>query len=253
MHFLDRFIYRNAKTKAAATRGTSIMQPLSGSQAADLLIKSRDGGRLQAPLNSDAFWKKNVADVAADEVFFHSYFNRANKGKPTKKKQVQPAASDESEAEDMAEDEIWNALVSSKPEVEGPDDDDDISLGDLESAYSGSDVEMPEEGDGDVEIADFPDEDEDEAGGALAGNDDMDGDDMLDLESGDDALLGDDDDVPSDLESAEADQQTDDKKKEGKTDKKGGEKKKRKLKHLPTFASAEDYAKMLDDEPDEEY
>jgi len=254
MHFLDRFIYRGAKTKAVATRGSSIMQPLSGSSAADMLITSRDGGRVQAPLNSEAFWKKNIDDVAADEVFFHSYFNQTNKTKP-KTKKAQKAAADDSEQEDMEEDEIWNALVNSKPEIEGDEfeDDDDISLGDLESAYDGSDVDMPE-GDEGVEIADFPGDEEDEGADEDTAENDMEGDDMFDLDDDEDAMLGDDDDVPSDLENAG--EESEDEEAEAKDAKKGKKEsanKKRKLKHLPTFASADDYAKMLNDEPDEVY
>jgi len=251
MHFLDRFIYRNAKSKGAPTRGASIMQPLSGSNAADLLIKSRDDGRNKTPLNSEAFWKKNVADVAADEVFFHSYFNQTNKSRPSKKKQQKTTEVDESDEEEMEEDAIWQALVKSKPEVDGPDDDDDISLGDLESAYDGSDVD--DEGDAGVKIADFPDEEE---GGVdvEVENEELDGDDMLDLESGDEGMLGDDDDVPYDFAALDGITRNEDEQDEDdEKDKKGGNKKRRKLKQLPTFASAEDYAKMLDDEPDEEY
>lgn len=234
MHFLDRFVYRNAKTKQSGMRGQSIMQPLSGSNAADLLIKNREDGRQRLPVNSDAFWKKNVDDVAPDEVFFHNYFNKTNKGKVSKKNAQKKAKDDEESGEESGEDEIWKALVDSNNDIEGPGSDDDLDMDDLEEAYSDS------EDDGGVEIAEFPDDYED----AELDEDGVDMDDGFeDLESGDDAMLDDDDDLPSDFEGFGAEAVEEDSKDTEDGDKK---KKKRKLKHLPTFASADDYAAMLD-------
>jgi len=254
MHFLDRFIYRNAKTKPSSTRGSSIMQPLSGSNAADLLVKTRGDRRDLMPLNSDAFWRKDVSQIPADEVFFHSYFNQTNKQKPSSKKQAKQQAADESEQEDLEEDEIWKALVDSKPDIEGEDDEDDLSVGDLEDAYSDSDggaddddLELADNGG--VEIADFP-EDDDEGQDLDGDNDAADEDEMPDLESGDDALLDDEDELPPGFRGFDEEEEKPAEGGDAGADD-GKRKKKRKLKHLPTFASAEDYAKMLADEPDE--
>ncbi|KAF2152920.1 CBF-domain-containing protein [Myriangium duriaei CBS 260.36] len=262
IHFLDRFIYRNARTKQAATRGSSIMQPLSGGGAADLLIKAGEGTKAMAPVNAASFWTKDIKDVPVDQVFFHNYFNQTTKGKTAAaKKKAKKADADGSEDDDSGEDEIWKALVDSRPEVEGLDDDDDISMGDLESAYGDSDdgdaeVDADMDGDGGVEIADFPDEEDEETGGA-----ELDGqasDEELDFED-DDALLDDDADLPSDIDISAFDDEEEEaepkatKAKGGKDkDDKGG-RKRRKLKHLPTFASVEDYAQLLADEPDENY
>lgn len=288
MHFLDRFVYRNAKsTKSSSSggsvggaRGSSIMQPMSGSTGADVLVKNRDDGRHRAPLNNEAFWRKDVADVAPDEVFFHSYFARANKaaagGKAAsaaqKKREKQKARRHGSEdgsadEDDEEEEEIWKALVDSKPDIEGSDDDDDLSMGDLDEAYGDgselggdSDEEVSNHGDvdGGVEIADFPDEEEDEDEEPVRqrdADDDLDG--MPDLESGDeDAMLGDDDEIPfgfADMDGFGLDEDKEDDAEDKAGAKKSAAKKKRKLKHLPTFASADDYAKMLDAEEDEVY
>lgn len=263
MHFLDRFVYRNAKTKASTgIRGSSIMQPMSGSAAADLLIKERNGASAKMPLNSEQFWRKRVGDVAPEEVFFHSYFNQANRTKPKKveKKAAKEADDEDEEDEEAGEDEIWQALVDSKPDIEGPQSDDDLDMSDLESAYDRSD----DDADGGVEIADFPDEEFDAdafaaADGMGAADEDEDvelDDDLPELESGDeDAMFGDDDDLPSDFEN-EMEAQAAEKEKEAedaedeKTKKKN---KKRKLKHLPTFASVEDYEKLLGADDDEGY
>ncbi|GAM87708.1 hypothetical protein ANO11243_057350 [Dothideomycetidae sp. 11243] len=261
IHFLDRFIYRNARTKQAGTRGASIMQPLSGSGAADMLIKSGDGGRAALPVNSEGFWNKDAKDVPVDQVFFHSYFNRTNKSKSAAaKKKAKKAAAEGSDDDDeeSGEEEIWKALVDSRPEIEGPDDDDDdISMGDLESAYSDSDIEGNEDDagmDGGVEIADFPSDEEDDAEAAAAALDNSD-DEAIDFDD-DDAMLDDDADLPSDIDlsalDGEEEEVSQSKPKGGKEGGKGG-RKRRKLKHLPTFASVDDYAQLLANEPDEEY
>ncbi|KAF2722769.1 CBF-domain-containing protein [Polychaeton citri CBS 116435] len=237
MHFLDRFVYRNAKAKPATTHGASIMQPLAGSNAADLLVKPGEGaGRAGVPVNSEAFWQKKVEDVAPEEVFFHSYFNQAGAKKKASDKKKREKNDDEDGSD---EDEIWEALVNSRPDIEGPeDDDDDLSMGDLESAYSDSSDEQSEGG---IDLG--GDEGED---GVNIEEDDMDIPELDDEDE--DALLGSDDDIPD----LEVEQEVDEQDKEGKTarnKKKRSEKKK--LKSLPTFASADDYAKMLDDEPDD--
>ncbi|PNS19741.1 hypothetical protein CAC42_7708 [Sphaceloma murrayae] len=252
MHFLDRFIYRNAKSKQTAPRGTSIMQPLIGSAAADLLIKSGNGATTIEPINTESFWNKNIKDVPADQVFFHSYFSQANKGKgSTKKKKAKSSAGEGSDAEDSGEEEIWKALVDSRPEIEA-DDDDDLSMGDLED-YSGSEIgveglDSDQEGDEGVEIADFPDDMEEEVE-ALGGSD-QEASDGGDFNFDDaDALMDDDDEVALDLSDIPGQEGGED---TGKEDSKEGKRKKRrKLKHLPTFASVDDYAKLLADEPDD--
>ena len=105
---------------------------------------------------------------------------------------------------------------------------------DLEEGYS----------DSEVEIAEFPEDDMDDAD--VEGGVELDEDDFAGLESGDDAMLDDDDDLPSDFEGIGADEDEEEEVKDKKTDEDGKKKKKRKLKHLPTFASADDYAAMLD-------
>ncbi|KAK4547439.1 hypothetical protein LTR36_001095 [Oleoguttula mirabilis] len=246
MHFLDRFVYRNAKSKQAGAHGASIMQPMAGSNAADLLVKPGEGGaRAGAPVNSEAFWQKKVEDVAADEVFFHSYFNQSGGKKRSKvsdKKQKKRAGDDDEEGSDEeGEEEIWQAIAQSRPDVEGADEDDDLSMGDLESLYSASEDDGSEPG---LDLGGGDDEDEDGVAGAMD-FDEMDG--LPELDSGDDALLGSDDEVPFDLDDDEAEAEP--QKEMSASKKKRTERKK--LKALPVFASAEDYAKLLADEPDD--
>ncbi|PYH44443.1 RNA-binding ribosome biosynthesis protein MAK21 [Aspergillus saccharolyticus JOP 1030-1] len=256
-HFLDRFVYRTPKA-AATTRGASIMQPLAGSDAKDRLVAAvKTGPQLQ--LNSEAFWKKKAEDVAAEDVFFHEYFNRVGKGQEKdqarKKKAANAAGAEDEDGEiSEAESEIWKALVDSRPELEaGLSDDDDLDLDDLESAYDQSDDDEAG-GDDEVEInldSDEEMEDIDEVPAptkktkkAKAEAEPSDDEDAFDMDvSDEEAFIDSDEELPSDVE-LDAHLPTASKEKDEK-DKDSGRKKRRKLKHLPTFASVEDYAALL--------
>ena len=247
MHFLDRFVYRNAKTKERASHGSSIMQPMAGSASrADMLVRPGQEAGVGANVNSEAFWNKKLEDVKAEDVFFHAYFNQAgNKKRRAPKKEAKADVQDEDDS-DAGEDEIWEAIAKSKPEVEGPDEDDDLSLGDLESGYS-------DDGGSEAGIDLGGGAEDREAGIDLGGEGDADTDDedmegMPELESDEgDAMFDDDAEVPFDIEDEAEEPATDDKAARNKNKRK----EKKKLKALPTFASAEDYAKLLADEPDD--
>ena len=73
-NFLDRFVYRNAKSAAGGPRGTSIMQPLAGGESRGVFLSSKTANHAQRPVNTDAFWHKKVEDVAVDEVIFPQVF-----------------------------------------------------------------------------------------------------------------------------------------------------------------------------------
>ncbi|THC96349.1 hypothetical protein EYZ11_004164 [Aspergillus tanneri] len=250
-HFLDRFVYRTPKA-SAATRGSSIMQPLAGSDAKDRLVSA--GSHAQnLPLNSEAFWQKKSEDVAAEDVFFHEYFSRVgkDKDKARKKKSRDPVDQDEEDVEGLsdAESEIWKALVDSRPELDTGASDDDLDLDDLESAYDkDEDEESHDEG---VIFNDESDEevDEDEAAAEQpvkskskskkAEEETFDEDDDFDMDvSDEEAFVGSDEELPSDMELEGGVERPKD---DGRSDRK----KRRKLKHLPTFASADDYAALL--------
>ncbi|KXT13780.1 hypothetical protein AC579_6595 [Pseudocercospora musae] len=241
MHFLDRFVYRNPKTKQDKTHGASIMQPLVGSNAADLLVKPGEAVTRKAPLNSESFWAKKLEDIAADEVFFHSYFNAAgNKKRKGEEKRGKTSQEAVDSGSDAGEDEIWQAIANSRPEVEGPDSDDDLSMADLESAYSksdGSESGIDLGGDGDEPVED-----------SFAEMDGMDGSDMEDIPGFDDedAMLASDDEVPVGLPEERLEV----------LDKTARNKKKRqerkRLRDMPVFASADDYARLLGDDEGED-
>jgi ribosome biogenesis protein MAK21 len=239
MNFLDKFSFRNAKTKSQAVHGTSIMQPMSGtSKAADYLITARDGDRTHDPVNSEQFWRKKVDDVRVDEVFFHTYFEKAGRAKQADKKAKKKNKKADSDDE-SGEDEIWQALVKSRPDVEGDGGDDegfsDIDMEDMMSDDEDGGVGMDEG----VEL-NLGSDDDDEAGGVeIADHDEDDDFENFDLDD-EDGFMDDDDEVPVDMDMGDD--------ADGDDDKGDKKKKKRKLKHLPTFASAEDYAKLIGDD-----
>jgi ribosome biogenesis protein MAK21 len=228
--FLDRFVYRNAKASAGGLRGSSIMQPLAGGESSGVLVANRATAQAHQPVNSEAFWRKKAEDVAVDEVFFHKY-------KPAK------AAGDGSDDEDENEDEIWQALVDSRPEVEGPSDDEsDLEMLDLDDSgdegSEGSDAMWEDDDEVDVEGTD-----EEEQG--------SEGDEEPSPFLDEDELDEGEDEDEDDLFNKEL--ETNQKKPEAKVDgTETGRAKKKKMKSLPMFASVDDYADMMGGDEDED-
>jgi ribosome biogenesis protein MAK21 len=221
IHFLDRFAYRNAKIGTSNLRGSSIMQPLAGGDGADLLVSSASHGQL--PVNSEKFWSKKSMDVPAEDAFFHQYFSSLGKNKQDKKtsKKMRKGGDDDDGSENE-ESEIWKAMMESAPDLEGADESDQgLEMSDLESDFEESLEEAPVD-------------------------DEMDSQDM--------AFLSDEASVSSDHEklflAAEQNNSTTIIS-EGTSEAPRAQR--RKLKHLPTFASASDYAKMVDDDRGEDF
>lgn len=248
IHFLDRFVYRNAKAAAAGLRGSSIMQPLAGGDSQGVLVSNRTSQHGSEPVNSESFWRKNAEDVAVDEVFFHRYFSQLGRGKESsgkKKKSLQNSAAMNSGNEGSEnEDEIWQALVESRPEVEGhSEDDSDLEMLDLDeseddsSGTAGVDLESDRDEDARFEAFDG-DSSEDPDGGS---------DNASFGEESDDAAVSDMDELFN--KELEGDHRAE----AGSEEKNNSRAKRRKLRGLPTFASAEEYAEMLEDNEDEDF
>lgn len=236
IHFLDRFIYKNAKLSETRPRGASIMQPMVSDHTHNVLITPTVGGTQRMPVTSDEFKSKQDKDVAAEDVFFHKYF--ANLGKDGKVKTEKKKAEYDAELVSDDEDAVWDAMMKSAPDLEGIDEsDDDLSMSDLESAVD-SDDEQPDGAEGAA--------DESEDGG-------------VDVEEGifdesepemDD--VDDDEDMPDFAELDSDDQASDDEVQKPAVPAAKSKKQGKKLKGLPTFASIDDYAAMLDDDEGED-
>ena len=238
IHFLDRFVYRNPKKPSSKFRGSSIMQPLESSDTSSLLLSAASMHRPKAPVNCEAYWNAK-GDVDADEVFFHRYFNTLGKGKSKKEKKAEKKRKDaEDSGSEAEEEEIWKALVESQPDVEMEGSDSDLGFDGLDD----------DEGLGDVSSVAGDDH---EQGATAEGIDEDDDAVEFDFDEGDDdALLGSEDEIEVDMDKAFEEEVA------ISTHEKGEEpeprnKRRKRLKNLPTFASVEDYSKLLDQEEDE--
>ena len=218
-NFLDHFVKQNPKKSHAGPRGSSYMQPLTSGDQRTLFVPVGDRADGTA-FTSENFWRKGAEKVDPSEAFFHKYYSmRAKRKEGTgnkKKKKLDRKHGSDSESEEADEEEIWKALVDSRPELE--QDDEDADMDDLESAM---------EDDEDQQII----EDEGEDGEGELGLDE----DMEDV-------LGEDDEVPESEDAAALATPAE------LLDKGAKRRKKQKFRHLPTFALAEDYADMLEDD-----
>ncbi len=285
-HFLDRFVYRNAKQKPT-TKGSSIMQPLGGSHTGSLLVKSTNKINPEIPVNTEDWLNKKVEDVRPDEKFFHQYFTTKEKD-PSKLNNGEIPDEEFEDESDLDDEEVWNALVQSQPEIEGGEESDieDFSdldaddFSDLEDDDDEVDGEEPEQGDDDADSSDFElqaigdsDDEEDEgeedeevqgeiedgfAAGPQFSDDEADEDDNeAELFKGDsEDEIASDEDFESEEEEQEEKPKPKSKKRSLQEDTSAGKKtkksKKSRFSDLPVFASADDYAQYLDSD-DEDY
>ncbi|KAI1269194.1 CBF-domain-containing protein [Xylariaceae sp. FL1019] len=212
--FLDKFVYKNAKTTDHG-KGASIMQPIAASSQGSILVSNKASFKDAADsVNTATFWNKKSEDVALEDVFFHKYF--AQVGKPgqaereKKQKKKKDVEDDDEGDEEQNEDEIWDALVNSRPEIQ-EDSDDDAGLNDMMSLDES-----------DQEFRKAMDEDEE---------DDFNLDESEDDESEDEEEAEEDEQVVGEKEKKPVSERT---------------KRKKAIKALPLFASADDYAEMME-------
>ncbi|KAG7133293.1 Ribosome biogenesis protein NOC1 like [Verticillium longisporum] len=229
IRFLDKFVYRNPKA-TEANRGVSIMQPLQGSSDASNIYLGKKHGASTTPINHPNFWNKKIEQVAADDVFFHHYFEHTGKqSKPQAPSRVEPLGDSDNEDED----EIWKALTASHPD--GPVDESDGSDLDLDGFDDDSD---DAQGASDL----FADESLSEGDDEIEGESDIDTDD--DDVNGGVEMLGPVSQASDEDNNADVD--ASDKKRESET----RSARRKRLKSLPMFASVDDYAEMLGEEED---
>lgn len=212
IRFLDKFVYRNAK--ATDARGASIMQPLKAAKdIGDIWLGSGRTSSSTTQVNSAAFWNKKAEDVAAEDVFFHNYFQHVAKEPKESSKKAQGAGEDDDG--DAEEDEIWKALVNAQPDID--EDGSDAGFDDLD------DLDMASDGD---------------SSPALSLDGDDGDDDDVSVEFGDDSDEEEDSDEEDGLVAPDVPDEDDEK-----VDKRKARRKM--LKGLPTFASVDDYAELL--------
>lgn len=269
--FLDKFVYRNPK-KTLQPKGASIMQPAAVNDTTGNVIRNR--GPRTAPesnVNTEAFWRKKVEDVPVDQLFFHKFFSTKLARKEAAKKETKKRKGDEedftmsdaelpSDAEEVAdedepagsdaeEDEIWKVMQASMPDA-----GDDMGISD-DSSDEGEDVDYSSDEDDAAQGAEVgEDDDEEEDDEDDEDEDESDGDDFPDLDEDEDDLIPLDEMPNIELGGSDSEEE------EEEEDPTAGAKRKRreerkerrkKRREMPAFASAEDYAALIDGEPDE--
>jgi ribosome biogenesis protein MAK21 len=283
-HFLDRFVYRNAKQKPI-TKGSSIMQPLGGVHTGSLLVKATNKINGEIPANTEDWLSKKAEDIKPDEKFFHQYF--ISKEKDPSKLNENIKEDDFNEESDLDDEEVWDAVLKSQPELEGGlesdiDDFSDLDAGDFSDVEDNDEVDLEDAGnalDVEAEIDDDEDVGSDFEIQAIGLSDEESGEEEEEEEENDDeeeVHVGDDDsDIEDDQfagfsesedeeanlfkgdseDEIESDEEaevelTSSKKRALKEDAEAKPSKKKsrksKFKELPTFASADDYAQYLD-------
>ena len=217
-HFLDRFVYKNAKQKETF-KGSSIMQPLAR-QSDSLLVKATNMKPGELPANTVDWLSKKTSEIRPDEKFFYDYFVHN-----THKSKINKNGEQNENGENFDDDDVWNALVQLQPEIERADSDSDIGLDPNDFS----------------DMSDFDDEDLDEGSDADDGEFGSDSDTEMFQAKDDDEIDSDGETKDSDLEIGS--------KRVGAAEKRKN--KRKKILELPTFASIDDYAQYLgsDDEP----
>ncbi|OHW95513.1 cbf mak21 family protein [Colletotrichum incanum] len=232
IRFLDKFVYRSPKL-AETARGASIMQPVRNPDSGSIWLAKRTGSAAAAPINTPTFWNKKVEQVAAEDIFFHEYFKQAGKKNETGKKEATPSVPMGDKPEDDAEqeDEIWKALTASHPDGPIDSDESDLDLDGFDDSDDESDGGVIFSDGSDAELSDGAEVDEDVEG--FEGEED-----------------GDDDEMNKGEESPELTALPEETEETSEKSKRAGRSSKRKLKDLPMFASADDYAELLAQEED---
>jgi ribosome biogenesis protein MAK21 len=242
IHFLDRFVYKNPKLASVNLRGSSIMQPMASSNAQSALISST-ATLPSLAVNTDRFRNQSDDQISAEDVFFHQYFTSLGREKTMVKTSAGAAGSDDGSIGNEDEDAVWKAMMDSAPDLEGvADSDQDLSMSDLESDFDEAMEDSQDEADsiGDADVND------DEIGGVPIFDHESEGE-MGELGSGD--LSSDEGEAESEKKSAEARKTAP---QAAKSKSAAAREKRKQMKGLPMFASAEDYAKMLEDDEDED-
>lgn len=221
------------------------------------------GAATVSTVNSEAFWSRRLGEVKPDEVFFHRYFSdvgprrkatlERRTGVKDDKKRKRGDGAEWDEDLGANEDEISKALAGSRPELEdgGVSDSDESANEEDEDALAeemadGSDASnVGIDDDEGVELnfeSDLEDEDDVDAAD-LEGEEGFSDTGSFNLGDGEDDLVGTEDESDG-LAETQAVEKAGDKSKH--------KKKKRKLADLPTFASADDYAKIIEEGDDDD-
>ena len=244
------------------------MQPLPGTDTS-LVLGIRGHARTELAVNSEDWWRQQIDRIKPDEIFFHKYFVTKEEGEVKALGKKRKRAAEDTE---MDEDEIWEALVRSSKEegglghadVDGEDIEniewsdeelDDDLIAEMNEGNSELDELSALEQDVDEEISDeegdvneFFDNEAEDAGKDSIEEEELEDDkgweeeDESDESNMSDGVAGDFDFIEDAEDMLDSDGDIPAPAQQSTTDRS----KKRKLKNLPTFASMEEYAHLLD-------
>jgi ribosome biogenesis protein MAK21 len=193
-------------------------------------------------VNTEDWLTKKVEDIKPEDKFFYQYFTTKKtadgKGKKSNK------ASNFDSDDEMDENEIWSALVKSRPDVEDDSDDSELDFAEDDFSDSTSDDEPKLDAIDDEDAKSEGSQESDQEEG-------LDEDIFYSFDGEQDNS----DKKRSFAESSEEDESSEEEKEEEENKEvsaKRAKKKQRKnmLKSLPVFASADDYAQYLDQDSD---
>ncbi|KAH7334921.1 CBF/Mak21 family-domain-containing protein [Rhizoctonia solani] len=241
-HFLDRFVYRNPKKSKA--RPVSVMHPAAHDPDGTRVRLMKDTIDTTPTVNDESFWKKSVKDVPADQLFFHKFFLQKIEKQKSRASKAEKRKKDKDEDDSDVSDEEEDAEGPEDQDGESDDDDEVMMIARAETRAN-DDGDMSD--DGEPSQDDGSDAEDKASIGRKYANDLGDSDEELEFAEDPDDLI---ELSGGDASSSDEEPVQGKRKKSVAVDNKL--EKRKKQRRLPTFASAEDYEKMIDEAPEDD-
>ncbi|KAG5437810.1 hypothetical protein PCANB_000524 [Pneumocystis canis] len=137
-HFLNKFIYRDPKTKISSQH--SIMQSMFQKNNKNQFFLTKDKTFSNQSLSKGSFIGKKLDEIASDEVFYFKYFSQKHRQTMNNKKLIKASQNDSSKNEN-----------SDFEELESIEDDMEMNG----SIYSMSDIDSQELDDNHLDFCEF--------------------------------------------------------------------------------------------------
>ncbi|KTW26979.1 hypothetical protein T552_02470 [Pneumocystis carinii B80] len=130
-HFLDKFTYKNPKTKIISRR-SSIIQPISKQNRRKFLSISEEFS--DKPLNNESFINQKIDQVSPDEIFYFRYFSQKQAINDKKKSAKMKATSldNESIVEDILDENLSEDIDDQSGMSDEGYDESDIDFNESE-------------------------------------------------------------------------------------------------------------------------
>jgi len=130
-HFLDRFVYKNAKKVTGEKgKGSSAMQPAASALEGVKLMKGESGNEVR--VNEKEFIQRKPENVPVDEMFFYKFFkekSERNSAKAAKVSRRKNAEESDEEGSDEEEEEAAEEKEETEEESEASEgelDEDEV-------------------------------------------------------------------------------------------------------------------------------